>query len=57
MVILNWLAIILFFVIVGLGVEIKDKDTYDDLSIYTQAIVDWTNGAWTDFEWTNAANC
>ena len=31
---LNWLAIVLYLIIFGLGLQIDNEDVYNDLSIY-----------------------
>lgn len=57
MVCFNWFAVILYFVIFGLGYSISENPKYSDVTIYTQAVDDWTRGAWTDFEWNDSGTC
>ena len=43
---LNWLAILFYLIIFGIGLQIDDEDNYNDLSIYYSAAEDWESGAW-----------
>ena len=37
----NWIAVVLYSVIVTMAAELRNKETFKDLTIYTQAIQDW----------------
>ena len=45
----NWLAVFMFLVIGGMGIKIRNNDYIVDLTIYTQAVDDWTEPLWKEF--------
>ena len=53
---LNWLAILLYFIIFGLGMQVDNDDVYNDLSVYYQAAEDWDSLAWVDFKWGSSTD-
>ena len=53
----NWLAVCLYFVIMGMGIMVANHDDmYQDLTIYTQGVSDWGTPSWSDFKWADY-NC
>ena len=45
----NFFICALYMVVFGMGLLIDNKDDFENLTPYTQAIDDWGTGAWAEF--------
>ena len=45
----NWLAVVLLVVVISMGNYISNQIVVDNVSVYTQALDDWTQLTWNDF--------
>eukprot|EP00353_Schmidingerella_taraikaensis_P002683 CAMPEP_0185582388 /NCGR_PEP_ID=MMETSP0434-20130131/20604_1 /TAXON_ID=626734 ORGANISM="Favella taraikaensis, Strain Fe Narragansett Bay" /NCGR_SAMPLE_ID=MMETSP0434 /ASSEMBLY_ACC=CAM_ASM_000379 /LENGTH=136 /DNA_ID=CAMNT_0028201199 /DNA_START=158 /DNA_END=568 /DNA_ORIENTATION=- len=51
------ISVFLYLAIFFIGKSIDDKDNYKDVTIYTQAINDWTTPLWASFFWSKGDQC
>ena len=45
----NFFICALYMIVFGMGLLIDNKDDFENLTPYTQAIDDWGTGAWAEF--------
>ena len=53
----NVLMAIFYVLIVGMGIMIAHHDSLQDITLYTQAISEWTSPGWIDFKWSSTGIC
>ena len=53
----NWIAVILYTVIVAFSTQLRNRETFNDLTIYTQGIRDWKASFWSEFDFSTSGMC
>jgi len=48
----NFILVLLYVVICCMGIMIARNDSFENMTIYTQAISEWTTPGWLDFKWS-----